>query len=86
MKPIETIQENKYYKDFPITSVCRADLESAGYDTINIDDDIMVELASKMANAYCDMGFWEDLAILAEYLGIKKHRKTEIKIVEDFEN
>lgn len=67
-------QEN-YYKDFSITSVCRADLESAGFDTANVDDDDMKELASKMANAYCDLGFWEDLEVLAEHLGIKKHTK-----------
>jgi len=68
-------REKRYYDDFPITSVCRADLESAGFDTINVDNDIMLELASKMANAYCDIGFWEDLEILAKYLKIKKHKK-----------
>lgn len=70
-----TEQEQKYYKDFPITSVCRADLESAGFDTTNVDDDTMLELAHKMANAYCDIGFWEDLEIIAEYLKIKKREK-----------
>ncbi|MEI8175108.1 MAG: hypothetical protein WCG28_04120 [bacterium] len=38
-------------------------------------DDIMSVLASKMANAYCESGFWEDLDILAEYLKIKKQKK-----------
>ena len=76
MKPInKTKLDQKFYKDFPITSVCRADLESAGFDTKNVDDDTMSELASKMANAYCDIGFWEDLEILTEYLKIKKHKK-----------
>lgn len=67
--------EQKYYRDFPITSVCRADLEQAGFDTTEVDDSTMSELASKMANAYCDIGFWEDLEILAGYLKIKKHKK-----------
>lgn len=71
----KTKRESKYYKDFPITSICRADLESAGFDTTNIDDGTMSELASKMADAYCDIGFWEDLSVLAEYLKIKKHKK-----------
>ena len=66
------MMQGNYYKDFPITSVCRADLEQAGFDITKIDDSTMSELASKMANAYCDMGFWEDLEILAENLGIKK--------------
>lgn len=76
MKPIQETQVNRRYKDFPITSICRADLESVGYDTTDVDDDTMSELASKMADAYCDMGFWEDLTVLAEHLGIKKHGKT----------
>jgi len=77
MKSIETVQENNHYKDFPITSVCRADLESVGFDTKDVDDWTMSELASKMANAYCDIGFWEDLKILAEHLEIKKHKELD---------
>lgn len=74
----KTTQE-KFYKDFPITSVCRADLEEAGFDVTNVDDDDMKELASKMANAYCAMVFWMDLEILAEHLGIKKTIKSKKK-------
>lgn len=65
----------KLYRDFSITSVCRADLEEAGFDTKRVGDGTMSELASKMANAYCDMGFWEDLDILAEYLKIPKRKQ-----------
>ena len=73
MESISKIErKQKFYKDFPITSVCRADLETAGFNTADVNDGTMSELASKMANAYCDMGFWEDLEILAEYLKIKK--------------
>jgi hypothetical protein len=63
----------KFYKAFPITTVCRGDLEQAGFDTMDVDDDTMSELASKMADAYCDMGFWEDLKILAKDLKVKEH-------------
>ncbi len=76
MESINKIRRRqKFYKGFPITSVCRADLASAGFDTTDVDDDTMSELASKMANAYCDMEFWEDLGILADYLKIKKRKK-----------
>ena len=68
----------KLYKDFPITSVCRADLEEAGFDTTKVNDGTMSELASKMADAYCDMGFWEDLDILAEHLKIPKRKQQTI--------
>ncbi len=77
MKEIRgTKRAEMYYKDFKITSVCRADLESVGFEASNIDDGTMAELVSKMADAYCDMGFWIDLEIIAEQLGIKKRTKN----------
>ena len=78
MKSINTTkQDPKYYKDFPITSVCRSDLESIGFDIKNVDDSAMSKLASKMAVAYCNQVFWWDLEIIAEYLKIKKHEKRQ---------
>ena len=68
---------NNDYEDtgaFKITSVAREDLESIGYDTSKVDDGTMLHLASKMANAYCDNGFWIDLPILAEDLEIPKKK------------
>ena len=62
----------KQQEDFPITSVSREDLIDIGFDAKNVDDGIMEHLASKMADAYCDNGFWIDLPIIAEHLGIKK--------------
>lgn len=70
-----TNKNNQEQEYFPITSVCRTNLEEAGFNTKNVDDGTMSELASKMADACCDMGFWEDLDILAEHLKIKKHKK-----------
>jgi hypothetical protein len=67
----------EFYKPFPITSVCRADLEQAGFDAKDVDDDTMSDLASKMSDAYCDIGFWEDLQILAEDLKIKKRKNRK---------
>lgn len=66
--------EQMFHKSFPITSVCRADLETAGFDVAGVDDGTMSELASKMANGYCEFGFWEDLELASEYLGIKKKK------------
>src|SRR5713226_3799030 len=58
-----------WYKPFPITSVCRADLTDALpiTDIGKLDDADMIELASKMADAYMNV-FWDDLAILVEYI------------------
>ena len=57
---------------FEITSVCRPDLELAGFDTSKVDDATMERLASKMADAYCDKSFWMDIEIIAEGLEIPK--------------
>ena len=60
---------------FKITSVHRDDLGSIGFDTSNVNDDTMIELADKMKEAYLEQGFWIDLPILAEQLGILKLAK-----------
>jgi hypothetical protein len=64
------------YADFPITSVCRADLDSIGFDTGAVDDTTMRELAEKLAEDYCGQLFWSSLEILAEHLKIPKVRKS----------
>lgn len=49
---------------FPITTVCRFDLQKfLSIEQIAAID--MAELADKMSDAYCDMDFWIDLEILA---------------------
>jgi hypothetical protein len=60
------------YTDFPVTTVCRADLESIGFDAGGVPDATMKELAQKMADDYCDQLFWSSLEILAENLRIPK--------------
>ena len=72
MKSNNKVEQEQEY--FPITSVCRDDLEEVGFDTKNVDDSTMSKLASKMADAYCEFAFWDDLEIIAEYLKIKKHK------------
>ncbi len=62
------------YEFFKIVSVHRNDLERIGYDTTNVDDPTMRRLASKMADAYCEMCFWIDLEIIAEAVGIPKKK------------
>jgi hypothetical protein len=62
---------------FCITRVCRADLEGIGFDTSNVDDSTMTELADKMANAYLEEVYWIDLDIIAEHLDIPKRQQEE---------
>ena len=64
------MMENKKIKQFPITSVCRKDLENEGFDILKVDDATMKEIASKMADAYLNIDFWIDMAIIAEHYGM----------------
>lgn len=68
MKPIQ----EALFKPFIITTLSREDLESIGFDTSQIDDNTMLDIARKMADAYCDNGFWIDLPIIAEHFDVPK--------------
>ena len=53
-------------KDFPISSVSRSDLVSAGFSqeqVASLTDDDKQEIAAAMADVYCDHGYWEDLEL-----------------------
>lgn len=52
--------------DFPITSVCRDDLEPYGFDVDKISDDDMRELADRMEDDYCEQLFSTSMIIIAE--------------------
>ena len=66
---------------FPITSVARADVENAGFDTTDVTDEQMEALAEKMGESYVPNNFWEDLDYFAVDMGFKKKPRTD-----DFEN
>ena len=53
-------------KEFKITSVTRQDLEDRGFDTTNITDAQMEELARRMCNDYLEQMFWLSMDIIAE--------------------
>lgn len=57
-----------WYKEFPITSITRVDLQEAGFTDEQIQtltDADMEAIASKMEDMYCDGAYWEDLRIVA---------------------
>lgn len=68
-------EDGRQQEFFPITSVSRPDLTARGFDTADVSDATMGRLASKMEDAYCENGFWEDMSIIAEGLGIPKRSK-----------
>jgi len=65
---------NKKLKQFPITSICREDLEEAGFDASGVDDDTMKQIASKMAEAYLEIIFWIDMPLIAEYCEVPRKK------------
>jgi hypothetical protein len=70
---------------FEISSIHRDDLESIGYDTSGVDDSTMKELASDLADDYCEQLFWSSLPIFADQLKIPKHVEKEDKENEEKE-
>jgi hypothetical protein len=63
--------EDPWNKEFPITSVTRKDLVDAGLRRSAVQrltDEQMRRIASKMADYYCDQGFWEHAITAAEYV------------------
>jgi hypothetical protein len=72
-------------KEFPITSVTREDLVSAGFPkqvVAQINDDDMRQVASAMEDVYCNTGFWEDLALCTKRT---LERKEEDAVLEQDE-
>jgi hypothetical protein len=62
-------QTDFWIKEFPITSITRADLLSHRFkkeQVAALTDKEMERMASKMEDLYCDNGFWEDLEVCAE--------------------
>lgn len=60
-KPLTHKKTEFLYKDFPIGSVCRSDLEGEGFDISNVTDEDMEELASKMHETHLDSFYWQDM-------------------------
>lgn len=61
-------------KSFEITSVCRLDIQSIGFDTSTLTDEDMKNIARKMADNYCECCFWNSLEeILVEVYKLEQH-------------
>lgn len=62
---------------FSILRLSREDLNIAGFDSSDVDDDTMEHLATKLGEDYCEQLFWTSLEIIAEIAGIPKKEKSE---------
>lgn len=58
------------YSYYPITYLSKEDLEEMGFDTDKVNDETMKKIANKMTDIYLDNGFWEDMRLAAEQLGV----------------
>lgn len=61
--------------EFPITTICKEDVETAGFDVSNITDEQLKKIADNMEDMYLKDGFWHDLRASAEKVGIPKKKK-----------
>ena len=59
-------------KDFHIVSISRADLDTLGYDTAEIDDEMMERIAHDLGEGCFEQMFSESLLKVTERLGIRK--------------
>jgi len=67
-------------QEFPVTSITRADLLSAGCSqeqVYNLSDEDMRAIASKLEDLYCENGLWEDIAFVVDVYSIDKGWKQE---------
>ena len=74
-----TPQENRFIlylqtdvELFDIIGLSRDDIYEKGFDADCVSDDQMGHLADKLADYYCNNGFWDDLECLLEDMGIPK--------------
>lgn len=58
--------------EFPIVSVCKEELEAAGFDASKVTGEQMKLLATKMQESYLSKDFYKDLRKAATELGIPK--------------
>jgi hypothetical protein len=71
-------------KGFPITSVTRLDLVTAGFPEAVVEqltDDEMQEIASAMEDIYCDHGYWEDVELCTHR--ILKRKEDDVVLEHD---
>jgi len=68
---------NKLNKPFNITSICRQDIADKFGEKValSFSDSEMGYIADKMADTYCDNGFWLDMAFVVQsILDIRKEK------------
>ncbi|HEX3799305.1 MAG TPA: hypothetical protein VH413_11435 [Verrucomicrobiae bacterium] len=64
------MNKKEFYRlltNFPVTGVCRGDLQNIGYDITNVADKTMKSIAEAMEAAFCDGLFWDSLEEWADY-------------------
>jgi hypothetical protein len=78
-------QTDFWSQEFPITSVTREDLVSAGFPkhvVEKITDSDMREIASAMEDVYCDHGYWEDVDLCTNRVLTRKEEDVVLSTTE----
>jgi hypothetical protein len=58
------------YGYYPLTYLSKEDLEEMDFDTDKVNDETMKKISGKMTDIYLDNGFWEDMRLATEQLGV----------------
>lgn len=66
------------YQDYPVITVCRADLESYIKNVEVLTDDDMREIASKLADALFDTAYWDCLEVIATEIIPRQNERIEL--------
>lgn len=63
--------------EFPVITLMREDLEQKGFDTSNLGDEWMDEIASKVGDILLDSDYWDHLVWAAEYYKVPRKEEYE---------
>lgn len=69
-------------KEFPISSISRADLVTAGFPEAVVEtltDDDLQEIAAAMEDIYNDHGYWEDLELCTNRTLERKEEEADLE-------
>ena len=75
MSLMNSMEDTDLQKQFPIISICRADLQSHGFTEAQLallTDDDMRAIAQKLAAMYVQSDFWEEVTFIARTTLLEK--------------
>jgi hypothetical protein len=76
---VKMMDDHEY--DCPISYLHLDDLKELGFDTGNVSDDDLSEIAERLDETYRELSYWICLKVIAEDLGIPKIKPIKINTI-----